>query len=234
MKTMSYKIDIYSCGCKFCKSHLAYCIGTYTQSLKCQCGNVCNHWGVKKTETKHIHINHKLIKYLKWLYLEQDNDEDGFYASLGLYREILKTNYITAIKTTTTIEMITDKLCHMFTKKDVEKYCSNNDTSFMRSGLQDFMSKKVKLFGFDINADIGRFIHVLKPLLYPYVQFVQILRVLELKRPEVYSYITSDKDRMWWLKRCIDEMNEYIQFKPPEYMLSINEIFGAQFKQNKE
>lgn len=225
------EIEIYSCGCQYCEQKLAYCIGTFQQTLKCQCGNTCNHWGIQKTITKHIHINHKLIKYLKWLYLQQNDDKEGFNSALALYREILKTNYTTAIKVTNTIEMMTDKLCHSFTKDDIVKYSKLSDTSFLKKGLDEFLSKKVKFFGFNLDVDIKSFVKVLKPLLYPYMQFVQVLRVLELKRPEVYRFIIADKERLWWFKSCIDEVHKYIDFRPPEYMLSIDEIFGTKFKE---
>lgn len=228
-------IPITKCGCKYCEQGLAYVIGDYMEILKCQCGATCGHWGVKKERTKPIHMNHKLLKYLKWLYKvgEKGEDLEGFYSSLSLYREILKTNYTAALKVTNTIETITNKLITQFRKDDVIKFCEKNDVSFMEEAMKELFTQKVKFFGFEIDADVEGFVRVLKPLLYPYVQYVQIMRVLELKRPEVYRYLISNKERTWWMVECCRKLNEYVKFEPVNLMLSIDEIFGTQFKEEE-
>lgn len=228
------EVEIYSCGCKYCEAKLSYCIGTFKRTLRCQCGSTCNHWGVAKEQEVHIHMHHKLLKYLKWLYIQQHDDKVGFNSALMLYREILKTSYTSAIKITGTIENITNYLCKQFKKDDIAILVEKNDTSFIKNALEELLSRKIKIFGFSIDADIGRFVEVLKPLIYPYVQLTQILRVLELKRPEVYAYITSDKERLWWLRQCINEMNNFIRFEPKEYMLAMDEVFGTKFTEGQE
>lgn len=227
-------IEIYKCSCKYCQAGLSYVIGTFKQTVRCGCGQPCSHWGYPKEEVKHIHIHHKLIKYLKWLYIQQrNNDEQGFYSALALYREILKTSYINAIKISSSIENITNYLVKQFNIDDVKKYCDKNDSSFLENALKQFLSQKVKLFGFPVDADIGAFVEVLKPIIYPYVQFTQILRILELKKPNVYRYIISDSKKLWWLKQCIQKLNDFIRFEPPELMLTIDEVFGTTFKERE-
>lgn len=227
-------IPITKCGCKYCQQGLSFVIGDYKEILKCQCGSTCGHWGVQKERIKPIHMNHKLLKYLKWLYKmdSDEKDEEGFYSSLSLYREILKTNYTAALKVTSTIETITNKLITQFRKDDVIKYCEKNDVSFMEGAMRELLTQKVKFFGFEMDADIEGFVRVLKPLMFPYVQYVQIMRILELKRPEVYHYLISNKDRTWWMVECCRKLNEYIKFEPVNLMLSIDEVFGTTFKED--
>jgi len=234
---MSVKpIEITRCGCNFCKSGLSYVIGEYTEVLKCQCGGTCTHWGVNKERKKPIHMHHKLLKYLKHIYHigEKNEDLDGFYSALSLYREILKTNYISAIKVTNVIETITNKLITQFKKDDLVRVCEKGDTSFMESMMKQLLSQKVKFFGFTIDADIEGFVKLLKPLIYPYVQFTQIMRILELKRPEIYRYLMGSKDRLWWMVECCRKLNEYIKFEPQNLMLTIDEVFGTKFTEEKE
>ena len=190
--------------------------------------------GIERIKLGKISVPRKLVKYvyavtegnektrksyLNWVEMifkrfpqEEDSDET----------RLKKNQYVQLV-----METLANKLANGFKKDDVIKAYESGDLTMVEKGIEKAYDMRVRYHRIPTPYKYGYFVEILKPLLRPHVSFMSLMNRIEVKRPEVFTWIMAEKERLWWFVECVRQAEAYIGFWPEEYMFTKAELAGV-------
>ncbi|MCJ7761347.1 hypothetical protein MUP59_09445 [Candidatus Bathyarchaeota archaeon] len=187
--------------------------------------------GIKKVKIEGISVPEKLASYALAVCGNDRKKLDGWFS---WYRTIWKrfpqeddTEQIRMKKSARVslfVESITNKLANGFKREEMEKAFAEGDVKLIEEAIKGVYDMNVKFGGIPTPMKYGYFIEILKPLINPHVSFMSLMNRIEMKRPDVFAFIMSSPEKLWWFKECIDYARAFIYFEPAIYMFTKEEL----------